>query len=99
MVDALVSGASAARRASSSLVPGTTKEKNHQILLFFHVLAVVLALYCSREIIAVSPVDILGTTSRTPIDCSDDNIKYARAELFGFFTLCEKHPDVQKSPE
>ena len=41
------------------------------------VLAIVLALYCGRKIIAVSPVDILGATSCTSIDCGDDNIKYA----------------------
>lgn len=63
------------------------------------VLAVVLALYCGRKIVAVPPVDILGTTSGTSIDCGDDNIKYACAELLGSLTFSEKHSDIKESPE
>lgn len=63
------------------------------------VLAVVLALYCCRNIVAVAPVDIFGATSGASIDCGDDNIEYACAQLFGFFALCEEHPYVQKCTE
>ncbi|GEM_PF-5775973 len=63
------------------------------------ILTVIIFFNSSRKKVNIASVDVLGSTSGSSVDGSDDNIKNTGADLFGLFTLGKQHANVQYGSE